>query len=444
MDRNIVVGFHGRAIAASLFLAVVTLCLVAAPDVARSDESKASAAQAPAASNSSTSSANVPLSAIEALTDENGAPLTDKNGKLISTVGLNDYLGVKINVNGPIDPRDYVLFLNGHESAGLDDTAFDNDLRLLIFHLRRNSANADAWAALLGSPCCSWSKNVAVSLGKKLQESEIKNEQPNETSHPSIVGVNGNEPKFLLEIMSPLSLAIAVFAVGIIGGALWGGATRSTILKDNLLPQIAPKRQPYSLGRWQMAFWFVLIFASFIFLYLLLWDPNTVSDQALMLMGISGATGLAAIAVDAAKDTPVGAANTALRALGLFSYADVERVQQEIADRRQQLVANPRPVPATATKIQAEITDRQLLLRTYENAIKPFVSQGLRQDLLTDINGTALHRLQVFCWTLVLGVVFIIGVYRNLAMPQFSTTLLALMAVSGAGYVGFKYPEKQN
>jgi len=38
--------------------------------------------------------------------------------------------------------------------------------------------------------------------------------------------------------------------------------------------------------------------------------------------------------------------------------------------------------------------------------------------------------------------VFVVGVYRNLAMPEFSPTLLALMAVSGASYVGFKFPEQ--
>ncbi len=60
------------------------------------------------------------------------------------------------------------------------------------------------------------------------------------------------------------------------------------------------------------------------------------------------------------------------------------------------------------------------------------------------IYGTAIHRLQVFCWTIVLGGVFIIGVYRNLAMPEFGGTLLALMGISGAGYVGFKIPENNN
>src|SRR6202011_5722259 len=88
-----------------------------------------------------------------------------------------------------------------------------------------------------------------------------------------------------------------------------------------------------SLARWQMAFWFVLVFCSFIFLYIITWDYNTISQQALTLMGISGGTALAAAAVDVAKDSPADAVNRGLRALGLTNYDDVVRVRQEITDR---------------------------------------------------------------------------------------------------------------
>jgi hypothetical protein len=41
-----------------------------------------------------------------------------------------------------------------------------------------------------------------------------------------------------------------------------------------------------------------------------------------------------------------------------------------------------------------------------------------------------------------LGVAFLVEVYRDLTMPEFSSMLLALMGVSGAAYVGFKFPER--
>jgi hypothetical protein len=239
----------------------------------------------------------------------------------------------------------------------------------------------------------------------------------------------------------PLQLGGAVLVVIIATGAVWLEARRSTLLKDNLLPQIAPLRQPYSLGRWQMAFWFTLIFTAFIAVYVLTGNYHTITPQALWLMGISAASGISAVAVDVIKDSPADAANRGLRALGLQTYADVERIRQEIAQREGQLKGNP--APNIAQQLNLEIRDRQLLLVAYENAIEPFVSEGWYKDITTDSNGAALHRVQVLAWTLALGVIFVVGVITDLAMPQFDSALLLLLGISNAGYIGFKYPEPQ-
>jgi hypothetical protein len=283
-------------------------------------------------------------------------------------------------------------------------------------------------------------------------------------------------------MFSPLRLGFAVAAIILVLYMVWGHARSNTTLRDNLLPQLPPGSQPYSLARWQMAFWFVLIFASFIFLYVLLWDYNTISDQALGFMGISATTALAAVAVDVLKNSPADDANRALQALGLNAYADVLRVREEIAVRKTQIPAAENDLaakkaaaeqakaaahgahgntgPAAAAKaaaeladsaqrylqqLQAEIQDRNNILRTYDDRSRPFVTQGWLKDITTDINGPTVHRVQVLCWTMALGFVFLVGVYRDLTMPaDFSGTLLALMGISSAGYVGFKYPEKNN
>jgi hypothetical protein len=266
---------------------------------------------------------------------------------------------------------------------------------------------------------------------------------------------------FQLQLFSKLQFALAAAAIILVLYLVWGRARKGTTFRDNLLPQLPPQRQTYSLARSQMAFWFVLIFSSFVFLYLLLWDFNTVSNQALALMGISAATALASIAVDVVKDSPADAVNRGLQALGLCTYSDVLRVQNELAAREAELGKHPQAhaaaggVPFATThalspaeqrrqQLQIEIQDRHNILRTYDDKIQPFVTQGWFKDITTDLNGTAIHRLQVVCWTVALGFVFLIGVYRDLAMPDFSATLLALMGISGAGYVGFKYPEKNN
>ena len=116
----------------------------------------------------------------------------------------------------------------------------------------------------------------------------------------------------------------------------------------------------------------------------------------------------------------------------------------EIKKRTDDLNSTPPPDAATQLRLQTEITDRLIKMRTYEDLTRPFVSQGWFRDMTTDANGPALHRLQVFIWTLVLGGVFVIGIYRDLSMPEFSNTLLALMGITSAGYLGFKYPEQQS
>jgi hypothetical protein len=62
-------------------------------------------------------------------------------------------------------------------------------------------------------------------------------------------------------------------------------------------------------------------------------------------------------------------------------------------------------------------------------------------DLLAENNLISFHRFQIFVWTLILGIMFIANVYNELAMPQFSATLLGLLGISAGTYVGFKLPE---
>jgi hypothetical protein len=372
---------------------------------------------------------------ITAVLDGGGHALTSTGP---ANTGLNDSLRVRL---GPVDQLDtlptfdassYVLFLNGREVKGLEVPTYDRADHSLLFKLTRTSANSDFWKDILGSPTAS-SVPVSVALGRALA--------PGATPQVTVTG-SDTLTSFKFQVISGVQLSVAVFAIILVVALVWGHARNATTLRDNLLPQVQPSRQPYSLGRWQMAFWFTLIFSAFVFLFLLLWDANTISAQALGLMGISGATALAAVVVDVEKNSPADACNLGLQALGLNSYEDVVRVRQEIVSRQAEL--KTLVAGARYTQLSSEILDRQLTLQTYDDKIRPFVTQGWFKDLTTDLNGTALHRLQVFCWTWALGIVFVIGVYRGLAMQDFSPTLLALMGISSAGYVGFKIPEVNN
>jgi hypothetical protein len=74
-------------------------------------------------------------------------------------------------------------------------------------------------------------------------------------------------------------------------------------------------------------------------------------------------------------------------------------------------------------------------------------SVGHTQDFWTDIcvgdNGPSFQRVQIVCWTAVLGIFFAINVFATLSMPEFSSTLLLLMGLSSATYLGSK-PQENN
>ncbi len=385
----------------------------------------------------------------------------DSNGKT-APVGLNDDLLIAVGGSGSppaaiehLDGSRYALFLNGREVKGIPYGVFDPDRHALVFTLKRSDANRDLWTSLLGSPM-EFERLVKVSLA----------ERPGDGTSglvPTIraQSTNPNADTLRLEEIPPIRLGIGMILIGGFIWLLWIRARRDATMRDSFLPQIEPAAQTYSLGRWQMAFWFTLVFGSFAFLFLLTWDFNTISDQALALMGISGGTALAAMVVDAAKDSPADAVSRGLQALGLNNYADVLRIRGEIdalAAHLSGVQAALGLLPNDASlsiaqlqqqaqlqqnllKLNTDIVGRQGILRTYDDKTRPFRTRGWFRDLTTDNNGIAIHRLQVFAWTWVLGIVYVIGVYRDLAMPEFSPQLLALMGISAAGYVGFKYPE---
>jgi hypothetical protein len=237
---------------------------------------------------------------------------------------------------------------------------------------------------------------------------------------------------------------------------LWLGKT-SALLKDQLIPQIPAAQQTFSLARSQMAWWFIIILGGFLYVFLVqALGPhpdftailaNIITPQAVALMGISAVTAGGGAWVDAAQDTPEDSLNDGLKLLGLCNIQDVAALRQDIASLTAQLQAmpqNPVPLPPDmVAKLQDTLRDKQLLLQNYQDRTAPFCSQGWFRDMTSDVDGTALHRLQALVWTILLGVIFVFLIAKTSRIPQLDDNLLALMGISSAGYVGFKYNETQ-
>jgi hypothetical protein len=210
----------------------------------------------------------------------------------------------------------------------------------------------------------------------------------------------------------------------------------TTILRDPNAPHRPDDRPPYSLARMQMAFWFFLVITAWFLLFLITKDMDTLTSSVLVLLGISAATAVGSAVIDAGtavegaermKAVPlpdqekdlVGRVNTLKQSL------DEARARPMSADQRAEVARTFDEL--TVAKRQKDFFGR--------NAFRKFMS-----DILGDNGNISFHRFQIAMWTLVLGIVFVIHVFGELAMPEFSATILGLMGISSGTFLGFKLP----
>jgi hypothetical protein len=325
-----------------------------------------------------------------------------------------------------LNPGKFVLFLNDIEIKGLNPQVLE-DTSELKFTLDRSSDSRDAWRKVLAHPK-EPSRRVAVTVG-----------EPGKTPLKSDQG-------FTFRLYYPwlLYLAIALFVIFLVGFCV--AVKKTTIIRDSgpAAPVDGPLTRPYSLARAQVAWWFFLILAAFLFIDLVTWDIDTISTSALVLLGIGTGTALGAAMVDSNKrETATGDLRT-LRPQQAKLAAAIEELQARI--RRADIAVDENSLVLWRTDLAAKEAEFQQVTLQADDAAagleKP-VSAGFLNDILSDVNGVTFHRFQVVVWTIVLGLIFIWEVWTKLAMPTFTDTQLALMGISAGTYIGFKIPERQ-
>lgn len=71
-------------------------------------------------------------------------------------------------------------------------------------------------------------------------------------------------------------------------------------------------------------------------------------------------------------------------------------------------------------------------------------SRGFIADILSDDNGDiTIHRFQLAVWHMLLGAIFCVTTYRTLFLPQFHEPSLAILGITSAAYIGFKFTAKK-
>ncbi len=299
---------------------------------------------------------------------------------ILKVENLEQYLGGDEEACG-----DLILFLAEVPIPGSPPEACDPYSGEVRFELDRTADSDRAWHVLLAEPV-SFTRKVAVSVGAK-----------GRLAFPTAVNA------FELEIVPAVEFTL--FLIGLLLTLLAAAllAKRTTILRDRV-PGLPASQAPYSLSRFQLAFWSLLVIAAYLFIWLITEELDTITGSVLTLLGIGSATALGANVIDQGK------------------------------------AANPPAAPAPAAPaVQAPPESAPLPAAA---APVPTPSQGFLNDILSDDQGISIYRFQLFAWTLVLGVIFCASVYHGLEMPQFSTTLLGLMGISSGTYLGFKVPEQ--
>jgi hypothetical protein len=277
------------------------------------------------------------------------------------------------------NPSKLVLALDGHPLTGVHANAEVVGSNQLSFDLTNpegdtagTDANSQAWRAILRS------RHAVAIL-------------------PVSVGISGGEvfygsdnAKITYQVYPPSTIpvfgTVVIFIV-----AVCFLAWRTNMIRAPG-PDPAIGLRPYSLSRTQMVWWFLMVSASYLYIWLITDNQDTLTTGVLILTGISAATGLSSAVLSGSPAAPAAAA---------------------------QVEGTPPPAPAPPPAV---------------------ASRGFWADILGDQTGISFDRLQMAAWTVILGIVFAREVLRDLSMPDFSPTLLGLMGISSGTYVGFKLP----
>jgi hypothetical protein len=316
------------------------------------------------------------------------------------------------------------LFINGQDFDNAP-SGIDFESGQVTFILGRNARNKDQWHPLLYNPLFDPTISIHVSAG-------IHGGRP----VPRAPGANTTI--VLSKLYTDWTTLVWLALLALIVIALVVYARRSDLLRDG--PTVAGVRQPYSVARVQMAWWFFLILVGFSYIWMVTSDIDTISPSLLALMGISAATAVTAVAISPAE-ARVGARGKLIDE----EIAVVDKASgQLVIDAADAVARGNAELQAVLARRRAELeTRRAALIVERSNLGAVASSHGFWRDLVTDDRGAvALDRFQIVAWTAILGFVFIQSVVWDLSMPEFSATMLALMGISSGTYIGFKLPAR--
>ncbi|MBI4501801.1 MAG: hypothetical protein HY700_11635 [Gemmatimonadetes bacterium] len=363
---------------------------------------------------------------------------TSRTVRLRETIAVRldhlDYLTQQLKCLEATDTKKHtvVLFLDDRPLPDLTPyPPTDPQANVLLFSLTRTESSRDVWKHVLGKPGLS-TRRIRVSVGPIDGFPLASTAEVQFTTLP--------RRWFIAWGIIFIALLVAFFRL----------AAKSDILRDTTPEPPRPgKRRAFSLALVQASWWFFIILGSYLLIGMVTGDYSTsITGSVLVLLGISVGTTAGAVLVEKGRGAdPADAA--ALRAKVTVKEAELakaladETAMREAIARlsdqaglsqadRDALNAANRDLPAAHARRQS--LDEEVMALRNE-------SSNFFIDIMSDANRVSLHRFQLVAWSVVLGIVFGVEVYRELAMPQFNATLLGLLGISSGTYVGLKTQE---
>jgi len=338
---------------------------------------------------------------------ENLMPHLSKSGRLV--LGRNDYIAlnleeVKTNFNIiRVNPNQLVFMLNGIEFHEIKAFFMGADTSVVYFHFdvgKLTSANRIALYQLVGP------KNEALFPGVKINEVFTYGFSQSVTFELSNIR-DKNTWGWGLAIGVLVAFVLMIFL-------------GDTLLRDSM--NIEGIKTYYSFSKSQSAFWFLIVFSTFIYILLVTNSFDSINETALILLGISTATIATGSIINKSQTETAFEEETKER------KSEIEAVNKRIST-----FSNAR----TKSGIESFSPKmKKLVLMRVNKGNTNFL-----EDIISDANGVAVHRLQSVLFNLVFGGIFIYEAITSYAMPNFTSTQFLLIGISNVTYVALKNAE---
>ncbi|MBK6290148.1 MAG: hypothetical protein IPF59_00115 [Ignavibacteria bacterium] len=319
--------------------------------------------------------------------DENYRNSAQLNNRLVVQVH-----NVKALLEQVVLPSNIALVLDNVTLDGIraySVNRYTGEVRFMLSMNEFNEVNNNAWAMVVGNPR-SFERKVSVTVadattGRQYATAVSKN-------HVIKDGIikrdnSGNGYSLNLHVIRPLRLSFAVGLTVLILVLFYISCTRTGMLRASTAKFSDGRvnvNAPFSLAYVQMAFWYVIVVASSIFLWLVTDVLVPFPPSVLGVLGVATITGLTAAAYDAKVDRKL---------------LSIDRDSPEVYKQ----------------------------------------SQGFIKDIVRDNTGTAsLARVQMLVWTILFGLYYLTKVYQSITIPDIDDSMLVLMGLTSSAYVGSK------